>query len=98
MKPLSKLKVHLLLEPGRSIIGPAGVLLTKVIYRKQNGEKNFLVVDAAMNDLIRPSLYKAYHQIVPVNARPSENEVVDVVGPICESGDFFMARPRAAKG
>jgi diaminopimelate decarboxylase len=93
MKPLSKLKVHLLLEPGRSIIGPAGVLLTRVIYRKQNGEKNFLVVDAAMNDLIRPSLYKAYHEIVPVNASHADQEVTDVVGPVCESGDFF-ARDR----
>ena len=93
MKPLRQLKVHLLLEPGRSIVGPAGILLTEVIYRKSNGDKKFLVVDAAMNDLIRPSLYKAYHQIVPVAPIQSESEVVDVVGPICESGDFF-ARDR----
>ncbi|HEX4485605.1 MAG TPA: diaminopimelate decarboxylase [Terriglobales bacterium] len=92
-QPLRKLKVHLLLEPGRSIIGPAGVLLTRVIYRKQNGEKTFLVVDAAMNDLIRPSLYKAYHEIVPEKAARAHPEVVDVVGPVCESGDFF-ARDR----
>jgi diaminopimelate decarboxylase len=93
MKPLRNLKVHLLLEPGRSIVGPAGVLLTRVIYRKRNGDKAFLVVDAAMNDLIRPSLYKAYHKIVPVTKISQQAEVVDVVGPICESGDFF-ARDR----
>jgi diaminopimelate decarboxylase len=93
MKPLRNLKVHLLLEPGRSIVGPAGVLLTRVIYRKRNGDKTFLVVDAAMNDLIRPSLYKAYHEIVPVTKIYQQVEVVDVVGPICESGDFF-ARDR----
>jgi diaminopimelate decarboxylase len=97
--PLRGLGVRLLLEPGRAIVGPAGVLLTSVIYTKQNDGKRFLVVDAAMNDLIRPSLYGAYHEIVPVveAADPSEQmktETVDVVGPICESGDFF-ARDRA---
>ena len=98
-EPLRGLKVHLLLEPGRSIIGPAGVLVTAVIYRKENDGKRFLVVDAAMNDLIRPSLYGAYHEIVPValngaSAEPqSPNEVTDIVGPICETGDFF-ARDR----
>jgi diaminopimelate decarboxylase len=94
--PLLGLKVHLLLEPGRSIVGPAGVLLSSVIYRKENGGKTFLVVDAAMNDLIRPALYDAYHAIVPVvesKASTSREEIVDVVGPICESGDFF-ARDR----
>jgi len=94
--PLRGLKVHLLLEPGRSILGPAGALLTSVIYRKKNDGKRFLVVDAAMNDLIRPALYGAYHEIVPVN-RPRDSaakkETVDVVGPVCESGDFF-ARDR----
>jgi diaminopimelate decarboxylase len=93
MGPLSKLNIHLLLEPGRSIIAPAGILLTRIIYRKQNGGKNFLIVDAAMNDLIRPSLYQAKHQIVPVNLRADAYEVADVVGPVCESGDFF-ARDR----
>jgi diaminopimelate decarboxylase len=88
-KPLSKLDVKLLLEPGRSIIGPAGMLLTRVLYRKTNGEKKFVIVDAAMNDLIRPSLYQAEHQIVPVKAGDDKPEVVDIVGPICESGDFF---------
>jgi diaminopimelate decarboxylase len=97
--PLRGLGVRLLLEPGRAIVGPAGVLLTSVIYTKQNDGKRFLVVDAAMNDLIRPSLYGAYHEIVPVveATDPSEQmkiETVDVVGPICESGDFF-ARDRA---
>ena len=94
--PLRGLKVHLLLEPGRSIVGPAGVLVTSVIYRKQNDGKRFLVVDAAMNDLIRPALYGAYHEIVPVvQARglPAQKETVDVVGPVCESGDF-LARDR----
>jgi len=92
--PLRKLKVHLLLEPGRSILGPAGILLTRVLYRKQNNGKRFLIVDAAMNDLLRPALYGAYHGIVPVT-RPEDNdkETVDVVGPVCESGDF-IARER----
>jgi diaminopimelate decarboxylase len=94
--PLCGLKVHLLLEPGRAIVGPAGALLTSVIYRKENGGKHFLVVDAAMNDLIRPALYGAYHEIVPVvqakNSTPKK-ETTDVVGPVCESGDFF-ARDR----
>jgi diaminopimelate decarboxylase len=94
--PLRGLKVHLLLEPGRAIVGPAGVLLSSVIYRKENGGKHFLVVDAAMNDLIRPALYGAYHEIVPVitsRDSPAKIEVVDVVGPVCESGDF-IARDR----
>jgi diaminopimelate decarboxylase len=152
MDPLRNLGLHLLLEPGRSIVGPAGVLLTRVLYRKTNRRKRFLIVDAAMNDLVRPSLYGAYHEIVPaaktpaVEARlaaslsPPNNaykrkgqehegheregqckeeqererhgfsraatrrskapagaeggtEVTDVVGPICETGDFF-ARDR----
>ena len=91
---LRDLDVHLLLEPGRSIVGPAGILLTKVIYRKQNGGKKFLIVDAAMNDLLRPSLYGAYHEIVPViKNKTASSETVDVVGPVCESGDF-LARDR----
>jgi diaminopimelate decarboxylase len=128
--PLRKLDVHLLLEPGRSIVGPAGVLLTRVIYRKKNDGKRFLIVDAAMNDLIRPSLYGAHHEIVPVHTQnvsdrfwvaqrfsaakntlrrdaalaaeaagqsdnnlSIETELTDVVGPICETGDF-LARDR----
>jgi diaminopimelate decarboxylase len=91
---LQSLRVHLLLEPGRTIVGPAGALLTRVIYVKQNGAKRFIVTDAAMNDLIRPSLYKAHHEIVPiVRHRDRNSAAFDVVGPICETGDFF-ARDR----
>jgi len=94
LRPLRGLNIHLLLEPGRSVIGPAGVLLTRVTYRKGNGEKNFLIVDAGMNDLIRPSLYHAHHEIVPVALNPeAKREISDVVGPVCETGDFF-ARDR----
>jgi len=95
LKPLRELKVHLLLEPGRSIVGPAGALITTVLYRKTNNSKKFLITDAAMNDLVRPSLYNAFHEIVPVAVRKGnqQNETVDVVGPICETGDFF-ARDR----
>jgi len=97
--PLQDLNVHLLLEPGRAIIGPAGALITSVIYRKANGGKRFVIVDAAMNDLIRPALYGAYHEIIPLKRPPVEEteaprETVDVVGPVCETGDFF-ARDRA---
>lgn len=92
--PLRGLNVNLLLEPGRAILGPAGALITSVLYRKANNGKQFLVVDAAMNDLIRPSLYGAYHEIVPVCLDDrAEPETVDVVGPICETGDF-LARGR----
>jgi diaminopimelate decarboxylase len=94
--PLRGLNVMLLLEPGRSIIGPAGVLLTSVVYRKENDGKRFLVVDAAMNDLIRPALYGAYHEIIPVTQSAGaavKTEVTDIVGPVCETGDFF-ARDR----
>ena len=93
MRPLQNLGIKLLLEPGRSIVAPAGILLTRVTYRKTNGDKKFLIVDAAMNDLIRPSLYQAEHQIVPVEVQNAPNEIVDIVGPVCESGDFF-ARER----
>jgi len=95
LEPLQGIGVHLLLEPGRAIIGPAGALITRVVYRKRNDGKQFVVVDAAMNDLLRPSLYGAYHEIVPVVLRNDEGttENVDVVGPICETGDFF-ARDR----
>ena len=95
LRPLRKLDVHLLLEPGRSIIAAAGILLTRVLYKKRNGTKQFLVVDSAMNDLIRPSLYQAYHEIVTIAGDGSSpNETVDVVGPVCETGDFF-ARDRS---
>ena len=93
---LRELGVTVLLEPGRSIVGNAGILLTRVLYRKETGEKTFVVVDAAMNDLIRPALYDAYHELQPVaEARlDAPRETVDVVGPICESGDF-LAKDRA---
>jgi diaminopimelate decarboxylase len=93
--PLSGLGVHLLLEPGRAIVAPAGALITRVLYRKNNNSKQFLVVTAAMNDLIRPSLYGAHHEIVPVERSAGRGKrcVYDVVGPICETGDFF-ARDR----
>jgi diaminopimelate decarboxylase len=87
--PLRELKIHLLLEPGRSVIGPAGAMLTRVLYRKTNHRKRFVIVDAAMNDLLRPSLYGAYHEIVPVKHESCDTEITDIVGPICETGDFF---------
>ena len=94
LRPLQGLGMHLLLEPGRAIVGPAGALLTRVLYRKRNNGKQFVVVDAAMNDLLRPSLYGAYHEIVPVVLRQGRaTENVDVVGPVCETGDF-LARDR----
>jgi len=106
--PLRELGLRVLVEPGRFIVGNAGVLLMRVLYIKKAGQKKFAIVDAGMNDLIRPALYQGYHEIVPVNQRggtgavPSEKkkddtEVVpptntckiDIVGPVCESGDFF---------
>ena len=92
LRPLRGLKVHLLLEPGRAIVGAAGALLTRVLYRKHNDGKKFVVVDAAMNDLLRPALYDAYHEIAPVRLDeppPEQREKLDVVGPVCETGDFF---------
>jgi diaminopimelate decarboxylase len=80
-------------EPGRSIVADSGALLTRVLYIKENGSKKFVVVNAGMNDLLRPSLYNAYHQIVPLKLDTYEHEKVDVVGPICETGDF-LARDR----
>ncbi len=82
-------RCQLILEPGRSIVGNAGVLLTETLYHKQTAEKSFLIVDAAMNDLARPSLYGAYHYMLPVRQTSAEVRVFDVVGPICESGDFL---------
>lgn len=93
LRPLRGLKVQVLLEPGRAIVGPAGALLTRVLYKKSNDSKEFLVVDAAMNDFLRPSLYGAYHQIVTTRIETRLLERVDIVGPICETGDFF-ARDR----
>jgi diaminopimelate decarboxylase len=79
----------LILEPGRVIVGNAGILVTQVLYTKEGGEKNFIIVDAAMNDLIRPSLYGSYQRIQPVQRYDRTEIVADVVGPICESGDFL---------
>lgn len=84
--------LKLLLEPGRFLVGQAGALLARVLYVKKNGAKTFVITDAAMNDLIRPALYQAFHEIVPV-VRGRQKIVVDVVGPVCETGDFF-ARDR----
>jgi diaminopimelate decarboxylase len=86
---LASSKWTLILEPGRVIVGNAGVLVTKVLYAKTSYEKNFFVVDAAMNDLMRPSLYGAYHGIQPVKQTSGEKVTADIVGPICESGDFL---------
>ncbi|HEX8898221.1 MAG TPA: diaminopimelate decarboxylase [Chthoniobacterales bacterium] len=88
--PLHEIGLRVLLEPGRFLVGNAGVLLTRVRYLKQTEHKKFVIVDAGMNDLIRPALYQSYHEIVPLR-QPStmEREPVDVVGPVCESGDFF---------
>jgi diaminopimelate decarboxylase len=87
------LGLTLMTEPGRSIVGPAGVLLTRVLNRKKTETKEFVIVDAAMNDLIRPALYQAHHDIVPLRKSFPGTFVADVVGPVCESGDFF-ARDR----
>lgn len=84
---------RLLLEPGRFLVAQAGALLARVLHVKRNGSKTFVITDAAMNDLIRPALYQAHHEIVPVRPRAGKLRVVDVVGPVCESGDFF-ARDR----
>ncbi len=103
--PLRDLDVRILVEPGRFLVGNAGVLLTRVRYIKESGDKKFAIVDAGMNDLIRPALYRSYHEIVPVEQGRGDSpnrllssesrstskslEKIDVVGPVCESGDFF---------
>jgi diaminopimelate decarboxylase len=103
LPPLRDLGIRILVEPGRFLIGNAGILLTRVRYLKQTGSKRFAIVDAGMNDLIRPALYQSYHEIVPcrasaaADADPSmstststiKTEKIDIVGPVCESGDFF---------
>jgi len=90
-------EVHLLLEPGRFLVAQAGALLTRVLFVKQNGAKTFVITDAAMNDLIRPSLYQAHHEILPVKQARGGSVVVDVVGPVCETGDFFARDRELAK-
>ncbi len=93
-KALAGLEVKLLVEPGRFLIAQAGALLTQVLYVKRNGSKTFVITDAGMNDLIRPALYQAWHEVLPVIHDPNApSGVVDLVGPVCESGDFF-ARDR----
>ena len=90
--PLRKLDVRILVEPGRFLVGNGGVLLTRVRYIKKTGAKKFAIVDAGMNDLIRPALYQSYHEIVPVcraSVSDAGTEKIDIVGPVCESGDFF---------
>jgi diaminopimelate decarboxylase len=86
---LGNRKVKLVFEPGRALVGNAGVLLTKVEYLKPTETKNFAIVDAAMNDLMRPALYDAYHDILPVQTRAGAASVYEIVGPVCESGDFL---------
>ena len=86
---LNSRKVKLLFEPGRALVGNAGVLVTKVEYIKKTESKNFAIVDAAMNDLMRPALYDAYHEIVPLNPQAGDSTIYEIVGPVCESGDFL---------
>jgi diaminopimelate decarboxylase len=87
---------RLLLEPGRFLVAQAGALVTRVLHVKKNGSKTFVITDAAMNDLIRPALYQAHHEIAPVRLRQGKARPVDIVGPVCETGDFF-ARDRMLK-
>lgn len=86
---LKALDIKILLEPGRFMVGNAGALISKVLYKKIGTAKNFVIVDAGMGDLIRPALYQGHHEIVPLIQDAKDNQVVDIVGPICESGDFF---------
>lgn len=93
-KHMNKIGCRVLFEPGRLIAANAGILVTEVLYVKEGGDRTFVVVDAAMNDLVRPTLYDAHHRIGPVNESGAEEVVCDVVGPVCETGDFF-ARERS---
>ncbi|MDP2654569.1 MAG: diaminopimelate decarboxylase [Candidatus Omnitrophota bacterium] len=98
---LKQTGLKIVMEPGRFIVGNAGIFVTRVLYLKDNGFKKFIIVDGGMNDLIRPSLYNAYHEVVPVKQTTAVSEKVDVVGPICESGDFFAKErdiPKVKKG
>jgi diaminopimelate decarboxylase len=92
LPPLTRLGLRILLEPGRLLVGNAGILLTRVRYIKETAQKKFAITDAGMNDLIRPALYGSYHEIVPVKGSrmsTTKTEKMDIVGPVCESGDFF---------
>lgn len=98
---LQSLGLRVLVEPGRFIVGNAGILVTQVEYVKRTGRKNFVIVNAAMNDLIRPAFYDSYHEVIPVEARKGTAVPSDVVGPICESGDYFCKDrllPKVAAG
>ncbi|MDP3283021.1 MAG: diaminopimelate decarboxylase [Desulfobacterales bacterium] len=98
---IGDMKVKLILEPGRVIVGNAGILVTKVLYRKSTDEKEFVIVDAGMNDLVRPTLYKAFHAIKPVVISGEGEMTADIVGPICESGDFMAlgrVMPKVGQG
>ena len=94
-------RYRLIVEPGRTLVGRAGVLLTRVLYVKRNRKKNFIITDAGMNDLMRPTLYGSYHEIIPVRDQPRDRQEADVVGPLCETGDFFAQHremPNVAPG
>lgn len=98
---LRQTRLKIIMEPGRFIVGNAGIFVSKVLYLKDNGFKKFVIVDGGMNDLIRPSLYNAYHEILPIKKTATAKIKVDVVGPICESGDFFAKDrklPKVKKG
>jgi diaminopimelate decarboxylase len=98
---MNKIGCRVIFEPGRLIVGNAGILVTEVLYLKEGGDRTFVIVDAAMNDLVRPTLYDAYHRIGPVTLTNAPHITCDIVGPICESGDFFAlsrSLPRAAAG
>ena len=93
------LDATLMFEPGRMIVGNAGILVSRVIYVKHGDAKNFVIIDAAMNDLIRPTLYEAHHDILPVSENTARDFIADVVGPVCETGDYLaldrkMAEPK----
>jgi diaminopimelate decarboxylase len=95
---VKKLNVDLFFEPGRFLTANAGVLIAKVLYTKQNGNKNFIVVDTAMTDLLRPSIYGAYHHIQPVSLNAERKDIIaDIVGPVCESGDFLAKKREISK-
>ena len=96
LSKIQNLNVKIIFEPGRALVGNAGVLLSKVEYLKQNDVKHFAIIDAAMNDLMRPTLYDAYHEIKVVREHDSKSQSFDVVGPVCESGDF-IAKNRSLK-
>ncbi|MBF0516812.1 MAG: diaminopimelate decarboxylase, partial [Nitrospirae bacterium] len=79
----------IVMEPGRTLVGNAGLLVTKVLYTKKGHDRDFIIVDAGMNDMIRPAMYDAYHHIIPVHKKKRKDVFADIVGPICESGDFL---------